>query len=282
MSVAVIGLSWDGFDLQRADLDIHFEITEGLDELPETRGSDDVIPFRRGRLAQERMADRRPIVAVGWVTRPSASPAHAYRVYIDSLKARLNPIGPPRLLVATLEDGQQRWLSAVPRDLIGGPALGSDFRPFSIEWEALDPYWYSTWGSLALDAGYLLDDGWFLDSSAEVLITGAKTFDTLGTTDVERVRVRFVGPSAGPVGIEIPSAVPLGFTVNRLLVAGETLDVDNFARTVTLGGASLRNLLTLRPANQHGEYLRLPPGEVTLMSTGGAAETRVLFSPTYL
>jgi hypothetical protein len=190
----------------------------------------------------------------------------------------------PDILVVTLQDGSTRWINARPANpaLIGGELVGYEMRPMSIEWEALDPYWYGSWGSLALDEGYLLDAGWLLDSSAEVLITGAATFDTLGTADVERIRVRFTGPSAGPVGVEIPNAVPLGFTVNRILVAGEVLDVDNFTRTVTLGGASLRNLMILRPANEHGEYLRLPAGSVTLHATGRATETRVLFTPTFL
>jgi len=279
--VAVIGLVYDGFDLQRADLDIMFQITEGLDELPETRGSDDLIPFRHGRLAQDRMADRRPVVAVGWVTRPSTSDPIAYRAYVDALKERLDPTGLPRLLVATLEDGTLRWISAVPRDLIGGPALGSDFRPFSIEWEAVDPYWYGSWGMIALDSIYRLDAGEFLDSSAElVLTTLTGEVETMSTADAERVRVRFTGPSLSSVGLEVVDGA-IGFTVTRTLAAGETLEVDNFNRTVLLGGVSLRNLMSLSTGNRHGEYIRLPAGRVALRVIGSPAETRILFNPTY-
>jgi hypothetical protein len=280
--VAVIGLTYDGYDLQRADLDVFFQITEGLDTLPDTRGDDQLIPFRTGRLPQPRMGDRRPIVAMGWVTRPSVSQTSAYRVYLDGLKAKLEPTGSPRVLVATLEDGSKRWTSAVPRNLLPGDGWGSDFRSFSIEWEALDPYWYGTYGTLALDGGLFLDAGWSLDSSTAIVVTGTADFDTLGTAAVERVVVRFTGPSSGSVGIEVGGSDPVGFMVARTLAAGEVLEVDNDARTALLGGASVRNLMSLYASNQHGEYIRLPAGPVTLNAIGGAAETRVLFSPTYL
>jgi hypothetical protein len=292
--VAVIGLVWDDFDLQRADLDIHFQISEGLDELPETRGSDEIIPFRRGRLPQDRVADRRPVVAIGWVTGPATEgAAAAYRVYVDALKKRLEPTSAPRILVATMEDGTQRWTTAVPRNLIGGPALGSDFRPFSIEWESLDPYWYGMWGDLTLDGGYELDAGWLLDSSAEVVIGAgaAAEIDTIGSADVTKLRIRFEGPSVGNIGIETVGPVPVGFQIARVLGAFEVIEVDTDAQTVLLGaswdlnvsetGTSVRNLMTLDPGNQHGEYLRLPAGPVTLRVSGFPAETRILFHPTY-
>jgi hypothetical protein len=293
--IAVIGLTYDGYDLQRADLDIFFQITEGLDDLPETRGSDDLIPFRVGRLPVPRIADRRPVVAMGWVTRSSTSTEAAYRAYIDDIKERLDPTGPPRTLIVTLEDGSQRWIHAVPRNLLPGDALGSDFRAFSIEWEALDPYWYGSWGDLTLDAGYLLDDGWFLDSSSEVIVAagvGYVTINTLSTAPIAKVRVRFSGPSVGDVGIETVGSEPVGFRLAGALTSVDTLEVDNDARTVLLINTALveldipdienvRNLLTLNPANQHGEYLRLPSGSVTLQILGSPAETRILFSPTY-
>lgn len=287
-AVAVIGLAWDDFELQRADLDIHFEITEGMDELPNTRGSDQVIPFRTGLLPSARMAHNRPVVAVGWVTGPpTASAKTAYRAYVDSLKARLDPTKGPRLLVATLEDGSKRWIRAVPRNLIGGPGMGSDFRPFSIEWEALDPYWYGTYGIGTLDSGLFLDTGWFLDGGADIIITGSgdHALTNPGTADCEKVRVTITGPSAGAVSVEVTGSVPIGFTYPALLT-GQTLTVDNHERTVTRATAFAptvngRQNLSLRPGNEHGEYLRLPPGAQTLRVSGAPAQTRIHFLPTW-
>jgi hypothetical protein len=220
---------------------------------------------------------------MGRVTRPSDSHTSAKRVYIDGIKAKLEPTGLPRTLVATLEDGSKRWINAVPRNLLPGDGWGSDFRSFSIEWEALEPYWYGSFGVLTLDTGYLLDGGESLDSGTEVILTDSAFIDTQGTADIERVRIRFIGPSTGPVGLQATGiAAPVGFSVARTLAAGEVLEVDNQARTALLDGVSVRSLMTLLPGNSHGEYLRLPPGPTTLYATGGAAQTRVLFTPTYL
>lgn len=283
-AVAVIGLAFDDYDLQRPDLNVLFAITEGLDTLPAVRGADQLIPFRTGNLPSARIADRRSIVATGWLAGAAPAPELSYRAYLDGLKRVLDPTRPPAALRATLQDGSVRWINAVARSLIGGDMIGHEFRPMSIEWEALDPYWYSQWGTLTLDSGLYLDAGWYLDSSADVVITGTGpvVVDPLGTADVERVRVRFTGPSSGPVGLATQVVLPVGFSVARTLVAGEILEVDNYARTCLLNGVSVRNLMNLWPGNQHGEYIRLPPGPTPLLAAGGAAETRVSFTTTWL
>jgi hypothetical protein len=279
--VAVVGLSWDGFDVQRPDLDIFVEIAEGLDELPQVRGGDQVVPFRSGRLPSPAIADWRVVVCNGWIAGSGAAPRASFRAYLDALKAKLDQTSEPRLLVATLETGALRWIRATPRNLLPGPGIGGEFRTFSVEWRACDPYWYGSWGALILDSGLRLDAGLFLDGSADVVVAGSASLDPKGTADTERVRVVFTGPSVGPVGIETSGSEPIGFTIARTLVAGEVVTVDNFARSATLGGVSVRSLMSLRAANLHGEYIRLPPGPVTLRALGGAAETRVQFSPAY-
>lgn len=278
-----IGLAFDGYDLQRPDLDIIFAITEGLDTLPATRGVDTVIPFRRGKLAQAHLADTRHIVATGWIAGAGAAPRASYRGFVDELKSHLDPTEDPRLLVVRLEDGQTRWIRAVPRNILPGQGLGGEFSAMSIEWEGLDPFWYSSLGALSLDAGHYLDTGEALDTGAEIVITGAgdAEIDTVGNAPVERVRVRIVGPSSGPVGLETVGASPIGFTVARTLGSGEVLEVDNDGRTCEIGGVSVRNLMTLSAGNRHGEYLRLPAGAVALRATGAAAQTRVAFDPAW-
>lgn len=149
--VGVISLAFRGYDLQRADLNVMFAITEGLDTLPEFRGQDQLIPFRTGRLPVPRTADRRPVVATGWVAGAAPAPETSYRAYLDGLKAVLDPTLAEAYLVATLPDGSVRWIKAKASNLIGGELIGHELRPMSIEWEALDPFWYSAYGIGTLD-----------------------------------------------------------------------------------------------------------------------------------
>lgn len=274
-------LTWNGLDLRPAHRRWFFWVADGRDSIPEVRTSTELIPFRRGRLHQPAIANRRRLEVRGSIQ--EATPA-AMRADLDALKTLLDPeVDEPGILSDDFEDGSIRWMRAIPRNVI--PTVGNEaVRLLSIELEALDPYWYGSYGTLALDSGYVLDAGEDLDSGAEIVISGsgAASFDTLGNAAVERVRVRFVGPSTGPVGIQVAGAELLGFTVARTLAAGETLEVDNMQRSALIAGASVRNVMTLLPGNQHGEYLRLPAGAVTARSTGGAAQTRILFNPTYL
>lgn len=212
----------------------------------------------------------------------------ALRAQLDLFKRLLDPErAEPGTLADDFEDGTVRWIHATPRDVMdryGGKAT----RLLSIELEALDPYWYGTWGTLALDADLFLDAGLALDGSAEIVILGSADFALAnpGTADSERIRVTITGPSAGPVGVEVVGSEPVGFSYPAL-ATGQLLIVDNQERTVTLASsagppANGRRDLTLRPGNVHGEYLRLPPGAQTIRVTGGAATTRIRFTPTYL
>ncbi len=288
--LAVIGLVWDGHDLQRADLDVFFEITEGLDTLPEVRGEDQIIPFRVGRLPGLRIPHRRVIDATGHVMGPADATAKAaFRAYVDEVKGWMDPTIGERVLVATLEDGSIRWITCAARNIMGGEGWASEYRAMSLEWEALsDPLWHADWGEWFLDSGLVLDDGWYLDELGNVVITPAATpspfsatFTALGTTATEAVRVEVDGPSVGAITINVATATQLGFTFPAL-AAGEHLVVDNGARTVTLDGVQARGDLGLLPGNVHGEYLHLYPGVNTVLVTGQPAQVRIIFDRSYL
>lgn len=151
--VAIVGLTFRGYDPQRPDLNVFFEVSEGLDELPEMRGEDQLIPFRTGQLPGLRLAHRRPVVLAGHIMGSGSAPRSEYRAYVDELKGIFDPAAGPGILAATLPDGTNRWINAVARNIIGGEGFGGEFRSLSIELEALDPYWYGAWGTLALDEG---------------------------------------------------------------------------------------------------------------------------------
>lgn len=134
--------------------------------------------------------------------------------------------------------------------------------------------------------GLFLDDGLFLDASAEVVIvppTFQIDLDTLGTADVERVRVAFTGPSVSAPGFVATTAKGevIGWTFGAALAAGQTLVVDNWARTVLLDGVPRRDLFTALIGNRHGEFARLGRGLNSIFISGQPADARIRFTPTY-
>lgn len=288
----VTGLAWDGLDIQR--LDVMITIDEGLDNLPVFRGNDQILPFRTGRLPGQQFADHRPIVASGWVAGSGALPRSSYRAYVDELKLHLDPRKGPRFMVATLADGSTRWITARADNLLPGEHIGDEFALFSIQWDACDPYWYGTWGTLAADSGLFADAGYYADSSADIVVVPTSpsheiSIDTLGTADVEWVRVTFKGPSVAPPGclVTMPSGEQVGFTFSTALsgsgfgLAADVLIVANHQRLVLLNGTGKRNLLTLASGNEHGEYIRLGAGVNAVRILGQPSEARITFNPTY-
>jgi hypothetical protein len=292
------GMTWTPageapFVLQRPDLNIMFEITEGLDSLPEVRGRSQLIPFRTGQLPVDRWADRRSIVATGWVAGQASyaaggwadpalfdpalvgptvvlahpSPEESYRAYLDSLKRVLDPTKPTGILTVPMDDGTTRWINAKPAQpsLLGGDPIGREMRPLSVEWEALDPFWYG--GRLVV-----------------AMVPGAPVVvDTLGTADVENGVITIQGPAADPgFVVSMPDGSIVGFTFDLSLSASERLVVDNARRTATLAGATRRNVMSLLEGNRHGEYFRLAAGRNPVTILGSAAEVRLAFTVAFL
>ena len=283
----VVGLTWDGYDIQRADFGVLLDIVDGLDDLPELRTSRQVIPFRHGQRAEYPYANGRPLVLSGLLDGRDGLDRAAYRTYVDEVKQSFSPFrAEPGILVATLEDGTLRWISAMPLDLRPASIVPGASR-ISIELLADDPFWYSAYGFASMDSGLLMDDGEAMDQGAELVVTPttashAIAFDTLGTADVERIRIQFTGPSVAAVGIEVDTTDGIvGFTA-ATLASGEELEVDNAARTALVGVLSQRQFMTLQAANRHGEYVRFRSGLNTVRILGQPAEVRILLTPTYL
>lgn len=107
---AIIGLTYDGgsTDIQAVP-GIFLEIAQGLDELPEVRGVDTVVPSLPGRVAGSRVLDRLSILLEGVVTGATESD---YRASMLALRALFDPTLALRDLVATLEDGSTATVSA--------------------------------------------------------------------------------------------------------------------------------------------------------------------------
>lgn len=280
----------DGLQLQDRAGGVYFDMPVGRHDLPLARVATSSVPFRAGLRGERSFADRRRIELESRVL--AIADAVAHQAFIDDLKRRLDPSrGEPLLVRDLLPTGLERWCYAWSRALdverVGG-RTATPMHQASVVLEALDPFWYGTYGLSALDSGLLLDDGEALDQGGEIVVaptstTHALSFDTQGTADVERIRLRLSGPSVAGPGIEVdtPAGV-VGFVMADALADGELLEIDNFERSTLLGAAVARQHMSLRPANRNGEYVRFLPGLNTVRILGQPAEVRILLTPTYL
>lgn len=147
---AVIGLTFESVDLQRADFSVFLEVKRGLNELPEVRGKDTTVPGLTGRYFRNRVADRRELELVGYVSGYSASPGESaerrdFRHRVEELRALFDPTADPGTLAALLEDGDTATIAARPTSVVWkqvAPSLAS----VSVQLESVDPEWVITPG----------------------------------------------------------------------------------------------------------------------------------------
>lgn len=278
----------DGIQLQRPleGLNLSLARAGGRITPPPARAITSIVAGRHGRRPEPSLSDTRVVPLSGWITQ---SDPDLLVEELDRLKALFNPARDPWLLRDTLPNGVERWIYVRGSNVMGAYRNPHTF-DLDVELEADDPFWYSAYGTLNLDAGVEMDDDELMDAGGEIVVTPPATevtFDAIGNTDVERIRIRFVGPSGGSVGVENLSTSELvGFTSTEVLAAGDRITVNNYHRTARRDqGASLgsvRGAMTLREGNRHGEYLRLIPGSNVLRILGAPAEARIMFFPTWL
>lgn len=144
-AAAPVGVEYDNIDLQQSDLQWFFEIDRGLDEVPSVRGKDTVIPGLDGRFEQNRRNDTLSIVLRGFVQAdPTLTDIDArrasYRANMQVIRELFQPTNGRADLVATLEDGSQQSISAVPLNIVAGTVIASEYRELSIELEGFDDW----------------------------------------------------------------------------------------------------------------------------------------------
>lgn len=148
---ATIPLTYGGEDLQAADLSLFLEITQGLNELPEVRGRDVLIPYLDGQRPRPRRPDTLRLVLAGHVMGNGAAAAARqadYRTTMRALGVLFDTARDPADLVATLEDGATATISARPLSIMANEQVPSEFAKVSIELLSIDPEWtYSVAGS---------------------------------------------------------------------------------------------------------------------------------------
>lgn len=139
-------LTANGFDLTRSDGRILFYPTRGIDEVPEVRGEDVVVPGLAGRFATNRKLDRLTIEATGMVMGSGATEAlqrSDFRALVEQIRDVMNPSHDPYQLVITVEDGTTRTITARPMNIVWGDIVIPSFRAGSLQWESVDA---ADWG----------------------------------------------------------------------------------------------------------------------------------------
>lgn len=142
---AVVGLTYDGVDLQDSDLQLFLTITSGLWETASVRGVDTVVPGLAGRYEQDRINDVLPIVLDGFCRADPAEGdlAAAHASYVIKKRATRTLFRSNRdraLLIATLEDGTALQISARPMATSWPEHVPGFFSDLSVQLEGFDDW----------------------------------------------------------------------------------------------------------------------------------------------
>jgi len=145
--VATIAVTFGGTDVQAADFGVFLEIVKGLNESPEVRGSDLVVPGLPGRVPRNRVGDRLAIELLGMVSGSGATRALLladFRANVRAVQALFAPTAAPAVLAAALEDGTTATILARPLNLVWRD-VAPGIAVVSVEMESAgSPYWTVT------------------------------------------------------------------------------------------------------------------------------------------
>jgi len=146
--LAIIGLTYDAQDIQNFGAGRFFEITLGLNEAPEARGKDSLVPGLDGQVPRNRRPHKLDILLKGMVWGRPAEPATtaeyraAYRVNARAIRTLFYPSRAEADLVATLEDGSTWTIAARPN---GSPIwvedVPSEHASVSVAMYSVAPDW---------------------------------------------------------------------------------------------------------------------------------------------
>lgn len=136
-----IAITADGVDLTRSDGTLLFRITRGINEVPEVRGADTIVPSLNGRIPRSRRLDRLIIEAEGLVMGSGATEAlqrTSFRGLMDALVDLMNPVQDPYDIAITVEDGSTRTITARPQNIVAGDDDIPTYREVTLQWESVD------------------------------------------------------------------------------------------------------------------------------------------------
>lgn len=136
----------NGVDLTRSDGRLLFYVTRGIDDVPEVRGQDVIVPGLGGRIPMNRRLDRLIVEAHGMVMGAGADETAQrvdFRSLIESLRDLMNPSSDPYNVVITVEDGSTRTITARPLNIVWSDIMIPTYREGSLQWESVD---FADWG----------------------------------------------------------------------------------------------------------------------------------------
>lgn len=144
---AVIGLTFDGVDLQRSDFSLFLEVVKGVNEGPRVRGVDTVVPGLGGRIARNRISDGFVVGLQGYVSGVGTGEDQQRKRFADrraEIRALFDPTADPANLVATLEDGTTLTCAARTLPSMLWDQIVPSMARLSLELESLDADWTVT------------------------------------------------------------------------------------------------------------------------------------------
>lgn len=144
-AAAVIPLTYDSHDIQTIP-GIFLEIVEGLNEIAEVRGRDNIAPGADGMFFRNRKDTRRKIVLQGFVMGDGADEAAQrsdFRNKVQQLQGWFSAEAAANL-VATAEDGSTNTISARTMPPMVWRQRVPSFAEVSIELESVAPNWTVT------------------------------------------------------------------------------------------------------------------------------------------
>jgi hypothetical protein len=143
--VAVIGLTYDGTDVQANPMGVFLELVHGLNETGRVRGLDTIVPALGGRVIRNRVADGFTVELRGYVSGTGVDEEAQranFRFLVNTLRALFDPTRDPADLVATLEDGSTATCSARPLPtMVWGDQIVPSMAVLSVELESGDEDW---------------------------------------------------------------------------------------------------------------------------------------------
>lgn len=152
MSIVLFPATYDSTELEQVSgglVRMAIGLVRGLDDSPEVRGSDTVIPGATGRVPRSRVWDRRVIELAGFIggvgTSETAQRADL-RALLEDLRELFDPTRSPATLSIELEDGGTATISARPVNMLCAATIASVREQVSIELEAVDADWQVTLG----------------------------------------------------------------------------------------------------------------------------------------
>lgn len=148
--VAVIGLSFDSIDIQQNPFGIFLEIKRGIYEGPEVRGTDTTVPARSGRIARNRIGDRRVIELEGYVSGLGSTEAAQREHFLDladTIGSLFDPTAMPATLAAAMQDGGTRTIKARTLPTVLWDQIVPSMAKVNIQLEAVEDWIITVEGS---------------------------------------------------------------------------------------------------------------------------------------